>query len=582
MNRSTRPLPWSSRLALVALAVLAGGPASAAGPRDELLRFVPPDVAFCVLLQNLRQHGNDLAASPFVAKAAQSPLGRAAEGLAEVRQLLKFGGDVERFTGLSPQRLRDDVLGDLVVLAYQPGPPGKPEQEAGLVLVHARDAKALAALVQHVNDTQKKNGELKGLEERTHRGQRYVRREEKDTANYYHLRGRVLLFSSQEALLRRALEQDADLAVAAAGPVEASVRRLGVADALAAFWVNPRAFDAALADKLRQAGPDEAAGLKTLQVYWKALDALAFAVHLDAELAVSLAVSARPDDLPPAGRTFFARLAEPSRLWAALPDEPLFALAARLDLKALLLAWAEFLPQGQRDTVFADLQRYLGAPLGKKLIDEVLPAVGPDLSVVVLPPPREQKGFFPAVLLALRVAPSGESAPVGEALASGLNTLATLVVWGHNAKNPAKPLEARRVTLDKVHVHYLAGDAALPVGFRPAYALVRGHLVLASSPDAVRALSGLLSEDAAPAATTGPIPVLRVSVRAWRDYLRDRRADIVKHLVEVDGQQTDEVQARLDGLLAGLEYVDRLEVRHRPEPGRLLLQVSLRTRWPLK
>src|SRR3954451_2545324 len=58
-------------------ACLLAAPAArgADGPRDELLRYVPEGVGFCVVLQDLRGHGAAFLASPFLEQLRRSPLG---------------------------------------------------------------------------------------------------------------------------------------------------------------------------------------------------------------------------------------------------------------------------------------------------------------------------------------------------------------------------------------------------------------------------------------------------------------------------------------------------------------------------
>src|SRR5262249_62028025 len=112
---------------------------------------------------------------------------------------------LENLLGVDAKQLRDDILGDAVVLAYRAGPPDKPQQEQGLLMVRARQAKTLAALVDRLNQVLKESGELKKLEEREHNGVKYFRRIERKEENFFCLRGPVLIFSGQEAILREAL-----------------------------------------------------------------------------------------------------------------------------------------------------------------------------------------------------------------------------------------------------------------------------------------------------------------------------------------------------------------------------------------
>ena len=126
-----------SRTAVLwAAAVFAlAAPLRAASPRDELLRFVPEDVGFCFVLQDLRAHAADLADSPFVEQVRQSPIGAALRGSQELKRLDQADKTLRQQLGVGWDQLRDDVFGDAIVFAYRPGPPGKPDQEQGLVLV---------------------------------------------------------------------------------------------------------------------------------------------------------------------------------------------------------------------------------------------------------------------------------------------------------------------------------------------------------------------------------------------------------------------------------------------------------------
>jgi hypothetical protein len=192
----------------VAAALLMAGPLQAATPRDELLRFVPDEVGFCFVLQDLRIHAAELAESPFVEQLRRSPLGVALQASNELKQLDKVNNDLRRTLGVGFDQLRDDLLGDAVVFAYQPGPPAKPEQEQGLVLVRARTAEVLASLVEKINTAQKRDGTLTALETCEYGGATYFRRVEPKQTNYYYVRGPVLLITGQEEMLRRAIDVD--------------------------------------------------------------------------------------------------------------------------------------------------------------------------------------------------------------------------------------------------------------------------------------------------------------------------------------------------------------------------------------
>src|SRR5262249_40224327 len=157
-------------------------------------------------------------------------------------------------------------------------------------------------------------GELTDLVEREHKGVKYFRRAESKGTNYYLLRGPVLLYTSQEAFLQQAIEQDKALATDARPPQVRRLEELGLDRAFAALALNPRAFDRAIADK---AAEDHAA--KTFASYWKALEGVGLAVHLDRGLHFSLTIKAKTQQLPAPAKKFLASASKPSELWSSFP-----------------------------------------------------------------------------------------------------------------------------------------------------------------------------------------------------------------------------------------------------------------------
>jgi len=75
---------------------------------------------------------------------------------------------------------------------------------------------------------------------------------------------------------------------------------------------------------------------------------------------------------------------------------------------------------------------------------------------------------------------------------------------------------------------------------------------------------------------------LRVSVKAWRDFLRQRREPLVAFLAEKDRLPPQEVASRLDNLLTALDFVDRIEVRRKSEPGQVILSLTVTPSRPLR
>src|SRR5262245_16661108 len=248
------PLSLRSALVAVAVSLCLGGYSYSASPRDELLRLVPDDAGFCVIVRDLREQFDRLAKSPFAAHFAASPLGQALAKSPELQKLAEFDRHLNANLSLSWAQLRDEIVGDAVVLAYTPGPPDRPEKEQGLLLAHARRADLLAGLLERLNEVQKKAGEVTAVEGRTHRGQTYqMRRKAKDVEEFYCIRGRILILSDKEEALTRALDRASSAPSAEPPALARRMDSLGIGRSLAVCWLNPKAFVPALRRKVASA-----------------------------------------------------------------------------------------------------------------------------------------------------------------------------------------------------------------------------------------------------------------------------------------------------------------------------------------
>jgi hypothetical protein len=562
-------------LFLVAVLLAPVSPTRAATPRDEVLRLVPDDVAFCLVVQDLRDQARTLGDSPFARSLRESLLWKALEGTEEFQRLRRFEGMLKKQFGLDWSDLRDDFLGDAFALAYRPGPPGKPELEEGLILIRARDEKRLADFVDRLNRTQTASGDVKELQERKHAGAVYVRRVERDGESFYYRRGPLLAYSSQETILKQAVERDRK-ETADEPRVTRELRGLGTEGALASLWVNPRAFDAEMAHNFEQARGNEAAFQKNFLRYWKALDSAVVSLRLEKDVRMTLALRARTEDLPPAARRFLAEASKPSDLMTAFPDDAMLAVAGRLDFAALLEMLDEFMTKEARAAFHDALEHNLGAPSGKDFIKELLPALGPDCGLCLIAPPTAEKSWFPQTILAtrLRTGPKGES--VDSDILSTVTFYAQLAVVTHNQKNK-NPLSLKTLVQDKVEIKYLSGDGVFPAGLRPSFALKDGHLVLASSPEVLARF-----HSAKPARTADDVPLLRLSAPELRRFLSERREPLLEAAIASNGLTKVEAARRLDALTAILSLLDRVEITHRSEAGKAALTIRVQTTQPLK
>lgn len=554
-------------------------PAVAAPPRDELLRLVPEDVGFCVVVQNLKTHLDAVVNSPFVEQFVRSDVGTGLVKSPQAAQLQMLRDVFLGTIGLDAKDIRDDILGLAAVFAYRPGPPGKPEQDEGLFLVRAATPEALQNLLDKINQYQKKAGELKELEEKSYNGVKYVRRVESNDVTYYCLRGPILLLSTREEAILHALDRERVARADAEPPLVKRLRELGADQAFVTVWVNPRAFDAAIEVKASQAEGASAAALKAFTRYWKALDGAAFSVHLDADLSFSLALRARTEQLPPAAQRFLDAASRPSAVWRAIPNDALYAEGSRIDVVAYLELLGDFLTPESRQALVADLNRYLGAPVGKDFVKDILPFIGPDWGLCVTAPRPEAKTWVPEAVCALRLSSGGEAAD--KAVLSGAQALAMLGVVAHNKQYPDRTLRLLTLRQGEREIKYLDGDNALPPGLRPAFALDNGFLLVATSPEMLLRFSERLSASPPPEKTEA-MPVLRISFKAWRAYLNDHREALAEVIGKQNQMDTDDAAKALDRLLSGLQFLDRLEITQRTSAGQVIVTLRVQPARPLK
>jgi hypothetical protein len=574
-RRQERCFLWLA-LGLLVLAA----PLRAAAPRDELLRLVPDSIGFCLVVQDLRGQAASLRDSPFVEQLRQSPLAVKIRNSEALKKLDLFEAKMKEKLGLDWARLRDDVLGDAVVFAYRPGPPGKPEQEQGVILVRARDAKTLADLIERVNKVQKEEGELKELEERRHNDAVYYRRLEYDKRaerdkppTFYHVHGPILALSGQEAMLRQVIDCDRMRSTDAVPDVTQRLRDLNAESALLAVWLNPRAFDAEVESK---------SAAKHFASLWKALDSVVLSLApAERDINLSLGMRARVEELPLAARRLFREGAAMSDVWRRFPEQALLAVGGRFDGAAFLDVLGDFLTPESRQTLRADLNRQLGALLGADdFAKDVLPGLGPDWGLCVTAPAAGDKGWMPQALFALRVDAERAKKSLDRDLFGALDFAARLVIVGHASQHRDQPLALKKADVDKQEVHYLASERGLPPGVQPAYGLLNGYLVLASSLESMNRFARTTPAPAPPA--DAPAPLLRISFKDWRGYLKERREPIAQFLADKNKLSRDAAGRQVDSLLAGLQFVDRLELQQRSAPGQVVFTLSVRTARALK
>lgn len=543
--------PAAVRLAAAAL-VLTASPVLA-GPRDELLRVAPPDAALTLVVQNAREHVRNVAASPFAEWFPTSALGKQLAGVANFKHAREFTGPVFQALGTTPEELLNEVAGDAVAFAFTPAPPSDPKGERAVLLVRPKKPETLAKLIDRLNDIQTRNGELKAVVRREHRGAEYFERQKPGGSDFYCFRGGVFAFSGTEPDILGVIDRDA-----AAGdkPPElaAKLAKLGVADAVAVALVNPRPLDAEVKAKVARARPDEKPFLDRFQEVWLALDSAAVYLALGTDLEAGVSLRFRPDALPPGAKAWLTGPRTRPEVWGALPENALFAVAGRFKAAELVDTIGSLAPGDGPNPLRAAVDQFLGPVFGKAKLPRVLDALGPNWAVWAEPP--ADSGFLPVAAAAVQIdaaGPKGKETArmIVHAVGFGFDAARVAYNAGH-----ADQIESVETEDGDVIITSLVNDKVFPPGFRPSFAYKAGYLVVATSPGAVRRFTAPKSGSGA-----GEESLLaRFSGAGTRAYLQAHREPLAKFLSATGHGNETELLKQIDQAATVLGLLDRAEV----------------------
>jgi hypothetical protein len=556
------------RRLFVAVAVLAAPTVAPAGPRDDLLRLVPDDYTFCVVVQNLRDQTRGEGEGSFLKGIAEHPLMKGLSAAPESRKLAQSIEDVMKGLMVTPEQLRDDLLGDALVFAYRKGPPGEEGKEDGLILVHARDPKLLARVVDRINELQTKSGELKRVDtvgDGPVQFRRRVKAVETEPDDFYAVRGHRIAFSQSEALLKAILPR---LTVAGGDepPIARRMKQLGVNESPVAALINPRSFDADVTGGARSAKGSERAFLTEFASYWKAVDALAVFVNFHPSVEMGLAIKARTADLPTSARTFFAEAGKRSPLWDRIPDDALFAAVGRVHIESMAAMFARFLADPDRKKVLGSIADATRPFLESEDFGPLTRGLGPDFGLWVTAPDPTAKTWCPRAILAAKVGDGADGQAAGQAALRGLDFLARLACLQH------KELRVHTTRQESVEVRNLSHPTAFPPGFRPAFAAKGGYIVVADSPETI----GRFDPPTSPATAAPEVTLLRISATGWRKYLAEHKGPLAEYLAKTKGGEPKEIASQIDALLPILEGLDKLEIVLRNGPDRTAVVVRFK------
>lgn len=380
-----------------------------ARPSDVLLRLVPPDVAVVVTVEGLRDHARAFSASQLARKLGQLPAVKAWLDSERFQQFERSRAQIEALLGSSLPEIRDDLLGDAVVLALRlpADVPADPSQASGLLLLKARDQVLLKRVVRVLNTAQEESGELARIRDIDRNGTTYHVREFPAEANrlrewYVIYPDGTFALSNSEALIHAVMDRKVQPAAAPDGTpagttgrgqsergpaIESGLDNLSKLQAikrslpdhaLARLFVDPRPIARLIAASAQPRDPAEGKMPAVLERYLAAVDyAGAALVWSERSLKLHTVETLDPSKLDP----FILRWAGDARPFDPaldrLPPTALAAIAMHIDAAALLDAIQMIIPdQDQRK--LTNFETILGGLLlGQDVKTRILPSLGP-------------------------------------------------------------------------------------------------------------------------------------------------------------------------------------------------------------
>jgi hypothetical protein len=560
------PIFVACSLALLARPVLAGD----LPPTEQLLRLLPDQPAFCLVVRDVRGHSARLAESEFFTQFKEGPFKAVLGENKQVAGLAELDKQLRALLGTGLQELRDDVLGDGFVFAYWPAQSKQPER--GVFLVKARRADLLAKLVSSLRELGAQSGDLKHVRDGVHAGSAYHQLQDKEgKSTFYVLKDQLLAVTEDEESLKKVIDRTRGTPPASA--LAKQLDELGLGNAFATLLVNPRSFDAEIEKKAANVKEQDAALVRTLARWWRSAEAIAFSLRLEREVSLAVSLRLDPQSLPEGTRRWLAEPPHVSELWRRFPEHTMLAAAGRADFKALFELLSEVVPEPKREKDLAELVKTIESALGLDLKKDILPNLGPDWGVFVAAPPAAAPGWFPQAVFALRVQHKPDQHPLDEAAFESLRTLVGIIAITQS--KPGKSITVRTQTRDGVQMVTLHGPDVFPPGCQPTLAIKAGYLLAASSPEAVAAFRDVPRP--ATATDANEHVIARISLKELAAYVgqANRRKALAEAIAHANGLPSSELEAGMEKAVDVLRYFDRIELveRHSPEQVHIALQL---------
>lgn len=541
----------------------------------RLISLVGSDAGLCIELRDYSEHRQRFVNSEFFRRLSASPLTAKLLDSADVRRLKEAQARLEKLAGKPFHELFADVAGRSVVLAAYPQDSGEP---AGVFLAQTADAVALQSVVRVWNeaDPQSVNTSLK------HRGAEYFRRDRRSRSNrplYFATLNDVLAVSDREDMIRKVIDlqkagapepgqrtatTNATRSLAESANYRAAMKSLR-GRPLAVAYVNPRRWDRMfVAAATPESGNEKLAPGARI---WKSILWIAAAVRVENGIVGDTVVEFDRDKLPAALNDSAGRVAGSSTFLDRIPADALIAVAGRFD------------PVGVEQVMKAapDLGKVQG--IGRALLGvapaEVLGKLRESYGFFVIAGKGSQEdgdgAFLPFEALAAVELADDPEAAWRDRLETGLANATQFLATSYNIQVADRPNAKQLVLKSDRRKNLTIRWVESLQGYRPAVAVARRFLIVASRPELAAAFDERATDE-----LLVSLPSFQqwkkeyfpthnqlayVNVQLVREHLKGNAAAVLAPWTsteEAQRERSEKMESRFADAIAALELVDAL------------------------
>jgi hypothetical protein len=556
------PTPTIARLAcFLALSLLVATPVRGERPADLILKLVPPDSALTFAVEDLRGNARAFNGSPMAESLRKLPTVKdwlASDRFRGFKQAMKT---VEQVLGVNVATVRDELLGEAVVLSLRLPPGDRPEQARGLLLSRVHDLALLGRLIEGLNASSLKNGELERVSTRERSGVTYHVREFRPgmrVNEYYTTLGdRVFAWSNSEDLIRGVIDRQAgESSGLADSPDFQKVRQRMPERAVMSLFVDPRFVERLMASAPHSADAGEERVLALFGRYLTAVRYFGAAVEWRDGFVLHTEEVVDASRLSPALSRWAGQTAAPAAALHRIPSTALAMATAHVDFGILLDGVDALIPKADHPKLDNLILALDGLLLGLDLRTALIPHLGPGALAYIERPDADQGAGKMPVMVSVEIDRGPAGVKAAAALDNALRTL--LAVYALDDKHGGGRLRVESKSVGKTKITAL--NASTPL----AYAVTDGRLILGTTAGAVaRALAAQADPHAGdrvarfreaffPRATSFAL----ADLRAIHDFADHRRPALAHRMAARQNRPVRDTARDLDQVLALIALFD--------------------------